>query len=191
MNSWQWKHGWKHDWRWTKWVGAFQYLQAVCMYCTMWGTARPCNSIQSMGYWAYSILQLLVTVKQYCCRASGKDFHIKHYYCVVNNLLKHHLHFSGIIAIDTFFHLGLFHQAILESGCEYTWWALNDPTHEPENYLTEVSEKLDCPTEDSNEMADCLKTKTVDELRTTTFTCSVSAVKLSLNYFNGMQMNTN
>jgi len=67
---------------------------------------------------------------------------------------------------------GLFHQFIPQSGSELAIWAVNGPPQMPWSYTKQIATKLDCPTEDSQEMMDCLRTKTFTEIRETGFDCT-------------------
>ena len=53
----------------------------------------------------------------------------------------------------------MFNRAIYQSGSDVTLWAVNYPESEPENYTKQVATQLDCPTEDSSSMIDCLRGK--------------------------------
>ena len=52
---------------------------------------------------------------------------------------------------------GLFHQTIQQSGTDLTFWALNYPPSDPADYTRQVAEKVDCPTDDTVAMFDCLR----------------------------------
>ena len=69
--------------------------------------------------------------------------------------------------------LGLFHQMILESGSDLADWALNGIGQKPETYTTQVAKKLNCPTSNSKEMMDCLRSKNFDEIREISIQCTV------------------
>ena len=69
---------------------------------------------------------------------------------------------------------GLFHQAILQSGTDLAPWAYNDRGQEPEEYLRQTALQVNCPIADTQEMTDCLKTKSREELQDTDFNCTVS-----------------
>ena len=62
----------------------------------------------------------------------------------------------------------------MQSGSDLALWALNEPEQNPEDYTKQKAEELDCPTEDSQEMVDCLRTKSTYELRTAEWNCTVS-----------------
>lgn len=70
-------------------------------------------------------------------------------------------------------HSGLFHRAIMESGTDFSLWSINWPIQEPANYTRQVAEKFGCPTSDSRQMVDCLKTVPWQQLWNTTFECHV------------------
>lgn len=67
---------------------------------------------------------------------------------------------------------GLFHGAILESGCELVPWALLPPEAEPEHIAFEVADNLGCPTDDTSSMVDCLRKIDAFTLQTTEFNCT-------------------
>ena len=68
----------------------------------------------------------------------------------------------------------LFHQAILESGTEYNFWSINLPESNPENYIRQVAESLNCSIGyDDYEMMDCLREIPWQELRGADFDCTV------------------
>jgi carboxylesterase type B len=68
---------------------------------------------------------------------------------------------------------GLFHQAILQSGCEQAMWAFNHELQEPENYIKQVAEQLNCPTDEgSDAMVDCLRTKNAGRIARSDVTCT-------------------
>lgn len=69
---------------------------------------------------------------------------------------------------------GLFNGAILESGSEVAIWAVNLPVSQPQNYSFAVASQLDCPTDDTTDMINCLRQVNASELYNTRFNCSVS-----------------
>jgi len=60
---------------------------------------------------------------------------------------------------------GLFQQAIMESGAENNIWSINNPSQSPENYIFQVAENLDCPTQNTAEMLSCLRSVSARDLR--------------------------
>jgi Carboxylesterase family len=54
--------------------------------------------------------------------------------------------------------LGLFSQAIMESGSENNLWSLNYPSQKPENYVYQLANKTGCMRPTDDEMIACLKT---------------------------------
>ena len=69
---------------------------------------------------------------------------------------------------------GLFHQAMLQSGSEYSMWAFNQPSQQPEDYTRQIAEDVNCPTEDSQEMVECLQSILPRMLINAEFSCTVS-----------------
>ena len=69
---------------------------------------------------------------------------------------------------------GLFHRAIMESGTDFSLWAINWPVQDPANYTRQVAAKNGCPTTDSQQMIDCLRTVPWQQLWNTSFDCAVS-----------------
>ena len=56
--------------------------------------------------------------------------------------------------------VGLFHQAIQQSGSDITLWAVNSPESEPEEYTAQMAILLDCPADQGTAaMIQCLRTK--------------------------------
>ena len=54
--------------------------------------------------------------------------------------------------------LGLFHQAIFQSGADLAVWAVNGPERLPETYIYGVAEQVGCGNEDDNEaMLNCMR----------------------------------
>ena len=53
--------------------------------------------------------------------------------------------------------IGLFSQAIMQSGAENNLWSLNYPGQEPENYVYQLANKTQCLRDTDDEMIDCLK----------------------------------
>jgi carboxylesterase type B len=69
---------------------------------------------------------------------------------------------------------GLIHQAILESGTEYNFWSINLPESNPENYIRQVAESLNCSLGlDDYQMMDCLRDIPWEQLRSASFDCTV------------------
>lgn len=64
------------------------------------------------------------------------------------------------------------------SGTEFAHWGLNEANQEPEEYIKQTAEQVDCPVSDSQEMVDCLKTKAREELEETTMECKVHCFSL-------------
>ena len=69
---------------------------------------------------------------------------------------------------------GLFHQAICESGTEMSLWAYTDPLQNPAEFAKDVADQLECPTEPSQALVDCLRTKNASVLVSTDPAPSVS-----------------
>lgn len=68
---------------------------------------------------------------------------------------------------------GLFHQAIMESGTELNFWAVNPPESHPEDYIRQIAEKANCTDGmDDYEMMDCLREIPWDILRKINFDCT-------------------
>ena len=53
--------------------------------------------------------------------------------------------------------IGLFHRVIAQSGTDMNFWSFNYPESSPETYTQKVAQNVNCPTEDSFEMMDCLR----------------------------------
>ena len=41
--------------------------------------------------------------------------------------------------------IGLFHSAIMQSGCELSTWSTTLPEWEPEKYILSAAEQFNCP----------------------------------------------
>lgn len=67
---------------------------------------------------------------------------------------------------------GLFHQAILESGTDMSFWAINWPAQQPSDYTRQVAVKNNCPTDDNRQMVDCLKQVPWEYLWNSTIKCA-------------------
>ena len=57
------------------------------------------------------------------------------------------------------FQTGLFHQIILQSGTDISDWAVNGIERHPEKDTKNIAQSLGCPTGQSKDMMDCLRTK--------------------------------
>ena len=68
---------------------------------------------------------------------------------------------------------GLFHQAIMHSGCDMNLWSVNEPEQHPENYLKFVADEVNCPNEDNEEMLQCLQSRTARSIVNAEFNCTV------------------
>lgn len=79
---------------------------------------------------------------------------------------------------------GLFHAVIEQSGCDTTFWAVNRPEQMPWNYPKLVAENVNCTTETTAEMVDCLRSVDAGELRRNQeFTCTVNTKRLRRQSF--------
>ena len=62
-----------------------------------------------------------------------------------------------------------------QSGSELAFWAVLTPNHEPWNYTKEVATKLNCSTDDTTAMMDCMRQKPWKEVQQNQgFQCAVS-----------------
>ena len=52
---------------------------------------------------------------------------------------------------------GLFHNAIQQSGNEIAYRAIHHEGEKPEEYIRQLAEQMDCPTDESQVMVDCLR----------------------------------
>ncbi|XP_066288355.1 neuroligin-4, X-linked-like [Branchiostoma lanceolatum] len=57
-----------------------------------------------------------------------------------------------------------FQQAILQSGASTSPWAVLLPEYEPQKYTEELARQMGCSTQSSQELVDCLKEKTAEEI---------------------------
>ena len=77
------------------------------------------------------------------------------------------------------FCVGLFHQAGLMSGVELALWAYFGEAYDSLYHLQQVAEHCECPTDDNQEMVNCLRLVPAEELYTKGwFNCSVSIFNL-------------
>ena len=53
--------------------------------------------------------------------------------------------------------LGLFHRIIGQSGTDMNFWTLNYPDSDPADYTRQVAEKVECPSDDTEEMIKCMR----------------------------------
>jgi Carboxylesterase family len=60
---------------------------------------------------------------------------------------------------------GLYHQAIAESGTEFNVWSINTPVQEPEKYVYQVAEKVNCDQTSDSAMVACLRSRSATALR--------------------------
>ena len=68
----------------------------------------------------------------------------------------------------------MFQQAIIESGTEQTFWALNYPGSFPEQYVYQLANKTNCLADTDTEMVACLKNRSaVDILANQNLVCAV------------------
>ena len=67
---------------------------------------------------------------------------------------------------------GLFQQGILTSGTDLNWWASN-PTDIAVNLTRQLAQNVACPTSPSQQLIDCLRNKTVEDIYTTNITAYV------------------
>ena len=56
---------------------------------------------------------------------------------------------------------GMFHRAIIQSGTSKCPWSLQTPVGE---YTKILAEHLDCPTTNSREILDCLRTRKAEDI---------------------------
>ena len=68
---------------------------------------------------------------------------------------------------------GLFHQAIMGSGTDLNMWSSN-PTDIAVNLTRQLAQNVACPTSPSQQLIDCLRNKTVEDIYTTNITAYVS-----------------
>jgi len=61
--------------------------------------------------------------------------------------------------------LGLFSQAIEESGADNNVWTINGPDQHPENYIFQVAENANCTTSNTADMVACLRELDQQDLR--------------------------
>jgi hypothetical protein len=61
----------------------------------------------------------------------------------------------------------------MESGTDFSLWAVNWPVQDTANYTRQVAEKFDCPTADSQELVNCLRLVPWEVLWNTSFICTV------------------
>ena len=89
------------------------------------------------------------------------------------------LELSLSLVLCIVFCLGLFHQAGLMSGVELALWAYFGEAYDSLYHLQQVAEHCECPTDDNQEMVDCLRLVPAEELYTKGwFNCSVSIFNL-------------
>ena len=80
------------------------------------------------------------------------------------------------------FILGLFHGAICESGTDRSFWAVNWPEQNPNNYGQQVAARLGCSNTDSVAMINCLRSFNWTTLQqNSNISCSVSSLTNSYN----------
>lgn len=60
---------------------------------------------------------------------------------------------------------GLFHGAIMQSGADNNPWSINSPDQAPETYVYQTADKANCSKKTEEEMIDCLRNKTAEEIR--------------------------
>ncbi|XP_077999631.1 neuroligin-4, X-linked-like [Glandiceps talaboti] len=66
--------------------------------------------------------------------------------------------------------IGLVHGAIVQSGTATAPWAIYRPPYDPRDSANELATALNCPTEDSQELVDCLRTKPWNDIVCTSVT---------------------
>ncbi len=62
----------------------------------------------------------------------------------------------------------------MESGTDVSIWAVNPPESNPETYIQQVAEELDCYDDDSFVMMDCLRELPWRQVDRGNFSCTVS-----------------
>ncbi len=65
----------------------------------------------------------------------------------------------------------------MESGTDVSLWSVNPPESNPENYIRQVAEELDCYDDDSFVMMDCLRELPWRQVDRGNFSCTVSRLK--------------
>ena len=95
-------------------------------------------------------------MKSECCKLLSYD------YCTLK-------HVTDLVV----FIVGLFHQIIAQSGSDLAIWAVLTPGHKPREYTQQVAAQLDCPTNDSQTMIDCMRGLDANTVRSTGFDCRV------------------
>ena len=71
----------------------------------------------------------------------------------------------GFVYLLHVFFIGLFHQAILQSGTDLTPWAINFPAMKPIQFTIATAKKLNCTRNTNQEMVDCLREVESEKLR--------------------------
>lgn len=74
---------------------------------------------------------------------------------------------------------GLFHRAISQSGTGHCPWALTRPGFAKKK-ATKMGELLDCPSKNSKQLLDCLRTRDAVDVIATDRSFQVSAIILSV-----------
>ena len=62
----------------------------------------------------------------------------------------------------------------MESGADISAWGVNPPESNPETYIQQVAEALDCYDDDSFVMMDCLRELPWRDVNRRNFSCTVS-----------------
>ena len=63
---------------------------------------------------------------------------------------------------------------MLQSGTEYSPWALHVPDAKPEDFIEDVASQFGCPIDDTEMMVDCLRTIDALSLYEARYNCTVS-----------------
>ncbi|XP_066285497.1 neuroligin-4, Y-linked-like [Branchiostoma lanceolatum] len=71
---------------------------------------------------------------------------------------------SAALHLTSVYSAGLFHGMILSSGSLVNPWTVLLPPYRPYNHAADLAEKLGCPTEPTEDLVNCLRQKTAEEL---------------------------
>ena len=62
---------------------------------------------------------------------------------------------------------------LAQSGSDLAVWSVLTPGHQPREYTQQVAAQLDCPTNDSQAMMDCMRSYDANTVRGAGFDCRV------------------
>ncbi|XP_019639346.1 PREDICTED: neuroligin-2-like [Branchiostoma belcheri] len=71
---------------------------------------------------------------------------------------------SAALHLTSIYSAGLFHGMILSSGSLVNPWTVLLPPYRPYDHAADLAEKLGCPTESTEDLVNCLRQKTAEEL---------------------------